>query len=75
MPAFKVDENLPEEIAGLLRVAGYDATTVVTERRSGCKDPDLIDVCRLEGPPATLARSCCASRDRTKPTRLPSSTG
>jgi hypothetical protein len=32
---FKIDENLPVEIAGLLRVAGYDAITVIEQELRG----------------------------------------
>jgi len=32
---FKVDENLPVEVADLLRQAGYDATTVVEQHLGG----------------------------------------
>jgi len=32
---FKVDENLPEELAQLLRNAGWDATTVVEQQLGG----------------------------------------
>ena len=38
---FKVDENLPAEIASLLRQAGHGAATVVEEQLTGSKDPDL----------------------------------
>jgi predicted nuclease of predicted toxin-antitoxin system len=33
---FKVDENLPSEVAELLRRAGYDAITVV-DQHLGCE--------------------------------------
>ena len=45
---FKLDENLPEEAADLLRVAGHDATTVLGQRMSGSPDAVLADVCRQE---------------------------
>lgn len=46
---FKLDENLPNELALLLRGAGHDAVTVLEQGLGGVKDPDLIALCRLEG--------------------------
>lgn len=45
---FKIDENLPLEIADLLVSASYDAKTVNDQQLQGIKDPILIDVCRTE---------------------------
>lgn len=45
---FKIDENLPIEIAELLIDAGYDAKTVHDQRLEGTKDTILADVCRSE---------------------------
>lgn len=45
---FKVDENLPLEIAELLVQAGHDAKTVNDQRLQGSRDPALLDVCRSE---------------------------
>ncbi len=45
---FKVDENLPNEVALLLREAGYDAATVYDEALVGSPDPVLLDACRAE---------------------------
>lgn len=45
---FKVDENLPEEAAQLLRRAGYDASTVLGQNMGGESDPDLSLVCQRE---------------------------
>ena len=45
---FKIDENLPIEIANLLVGASYDAKTVNDQQLQGVKDPILIDVCRTE---------------------------
>jgi predicted nuclease of predicted toxin-antitoxin system len=45
---FKIDENLPIEIAGLLRDAGYGATTVVDQGLGGSADPDIASVYRNE---------------------------
>ena len=38
---FKVDENLPAEIAELLRSAEHDATTVHEQRLMGEADPPV----------------------------------
>jgi len=45
---FKVDENLPEELAELLRNAGWDATSVVEQQLGGSGDPKIRDVCDAE---------------------------
>ena len=39
----KVDEDLPSEVAGLLRNAGHDACTVTEQRLSGTPDSTLWD--------------------------------
>lgn len=46
---FKVDENLPIEIAELLRQAGHDALTVLDQSMGGFKDGHLAGICRTEG--------------------------
>jgi predicted nuclease of predicted toxin-antitoxin system len=45
---FKVDENLPVELAEELRVVGYDAVTVADQQLTGTADFDLAEVCRNE---------------------------
>jgi predicted nuclease of predicted toxin-antitoxin system len=45
---FKIDENLPIEIAELLINAGHNAKTVTAQQLKGAKDPVLIDICRSE---------------------------
>ncbi|MCU0286889.1 MAG: DUF5615 family PIN-like protein [Acidobacteria bacterium] len=45
---FKIDENLPVEIAELLRQQGYDASTVMEQYLGGEKDPKIASICRLE---------------------------
>ena len=45
---FKTDENLPVEVADLLRQGGHDATTVVDQQLAGRPDPDVASVCRAE---------------------------
>jgi len=47
-PAFKVDENLPVEVAEYLRQAGYDTETVGEEGISGTSDAVLAEVCQIE---------------------------
>ncbi len=46
---FKLDENLPNEMAGLFAEAGHDAVTVVDQRMSGAEDSDLAAICLSEG--------------------------
>jgi predicted nuclease of predicted toxin-antitoxin system len=48
MLKFKVDENLPVEVAALLLEAGYDALTVPQQRLGGQPDPNIAAVCRQE---------------------------
>lgn len=45
---FKIDENLPVEIAELFVNAGHDAKTVNEQQLKGTKDPVLIAVCKSE---------------------------
>ncbi len=45
---FKVDENLPLEVAALLADAGYSADTVPDEGLGGRPDPTIADICRKE---------------------------
>jgi predicted nuclease of predicted toxin-antitoxin system len=45
---FKVDENLPIEVADLLTAAGHDAATVHDEGVGGSPDPDLANLTRRE---------------------------
>jgi predicted nuclease of predicted toxin-antitoxin system len=45
---FKVDENLPEELAQLLRHAGWDAATVVEQELGGAEDHRIEEVCDTE---------------------------
>ena len=46
---FKVDENLPVEVADLLRQVGYDAVTVFEQHLEGWPDSDIASVCQEEG--------------------------
>ena len=45
---FKVDENLPFEVADLLRQVGYDAVTVAEQHLEGSPDSDIASVCQQE---------------------------
>ena len=45
---FKIDENLPIEIAEILINGGHDAKTINEQRLQGVKDPVLIDACKSE---------------------------
>jgi predicted nuclease of predicted toxin-antitoxin system len=45
---FKIDENLPIEVAELLRDAGYDAMTVADQGLSGKPDQMIAEVVRAE---------------------------
>jgi predicted nuclease of predicted toxin-antitoxin system len=45
---FKVDENLPVEVAEILRTAGHDAATVNDQAVGGASDPDLASLVRRE---------------------------
>jgi predicted nuclease of predicted toxin-antitoxin system len=48
MKKFKIDENLPVEIAQLLRTAGYDAMTVKEQQLSGAPDSEIASICQQE---------------------------
>jgi len=45
---FKIDENLPVELASLLTRAGHHATTVVAQQLQGKADSTIVDVCVRE---------------------------
>jgi len=45
---FKIDENLPFEVATLLCEASHDASTVFGQQLSGSGDPNVAAVCRAE---------------------------
>ncbi len=45
---FKIDENLPIEIAELLIKNGHDAKTVNDQQLKGTKDSALINLCKQE---------------------------
>lgn len=45
---FKVDENLPIEVADLFRQHGHDALTAGDQQLAGHPDVDVANVCRAE---------------------------
>ena len=45
---FKIDENLPIEIAALLRASGHDTDTVHDEGLAGSPDTNVIAACKSE---------------------------
>jgi predicted nuclease of predicted toxin-antitoxin system len=45
---FKVDDNLPVEVARWLQEAGHEATTVLEQRLGGKDDRGLATVCQRE---------------------------
>lgn len=46
---FKLDENLPIDLAEMFREAGHDAVTVRDQGLTGARDSDLASVCMREG--------------------------
>ncbi len=45
---FKIDENLPLEIAEILKQSGHEAHSVYDENMQGNKDPLILSTCRKE---------------------------
>ena len=45
---FKIDENLPVDVAELLRQEDHDATTVLEEDLGGGADADIASICQRE---------------------------
>jgi predicted nuclease of predicted toxin-antitoxin system len=45
---FKVDENLPMEVAQVLREAGHEAATVLDQHLGGSADPLIASICQQE---------------------------
>ena len=45
---FKIDENLPVEVAELLCEVGHDALTVNAQELMGSPDLDLAEICKTE---------------------------
>jgi hypothetical protein len=49
MMRFKVDENLPVEVAQLLREAGHEAATEFDQHLGGCDDLTIASICQRKG--------------------------
>lgn len=45
---FKIDENLPIDIADILFQKGHDAKSVIDQNLSGEDDPDIAAICQNE---------------------------
>ena len=45
---FKLDENIPGEVAALLRSSGHDAGTALEQQLGGCPDERLLRACKDE---------------------------
>ena len=45
---FKLDENLPQDLAELFRQAGHDAVTVLDQGIGGASDARLVSICASE---------------------------
>ncbi|MCA9874579.1 MAG: DUF5615 family PIN-like protein [Anaerolineales bacterium] len=45
---FKIDENLPVDVAQLLRTYGHDAVTVLDQALGGEADADIAQICQRE---------------------------
>jgi predicted nuclease of predicted toxin-antitoxin system len=46
---FKIDENLPVELAQLLNQGKHNALTVFDQNLQGSDDPEIINICAREG--------------------------
>jgi predicted nuclease of predicted toxin-antitoxin system len=45
---FKIDENLPIELVGILKTAGYSGMTAFEQKLNGKPDSKVINKCREE---------------------------
>ena len=45
---FKLDENIPTELADFLKASGYETDTVADEGLKGTKDKSIAEVCERE---------------------------
>ena len=48
-PTFKLDENLDQHVASVLREAGYETATVKEQGLRGASDREIAEACRREG--------------------------
>jgi predicted nuclease of predicted toxin-antitoxin system len=46
---FKIDENLPPEVAELLRQEGHEVATIFDQGLRSHTDPEVIAACQVEG--------------------------
>ena len=46
---FKIDENLPTEVAQSLMLAAHEAMTVPAQHLTGSSDAEIARVCKIEG--------------------------
>jgi hypothetical protein len=46
---FKLDENMPADLAVFLQEEGHDAADVVSERLAGARDPPVLNAATNEG--------------------------
>jgi len=46
---FKLDENLSQQAADLIRAAGHDVATVASQGLRGVTDEKLFELCKSEG--------------------------
>ncbi len=65
---FKLDENLPLELAELFRRSGHDAQTVFDEGLAGAEDADIASVAFANAGPSL--RSTWTSRTSARTHRL-----
>ncbi len=62
---FKTDENLPEEIAEILRAAGWDAFSVIEQQLGGKVDPHRRDLSRrISRSPHSIDHELCLVNGR-----------
>jgi predicted nuclease of predicted toxin-antitoxin system len=45
---FKIDENLPIEVADMVRQAGYEASTIYDQNLVGEVDENIAEICQTE---------------------------
>lgn len=49
MLKFKIDENLPVDVADRIKQAGFDCVSIYNQQMIGCSDAEIIEVCKVEG--------------------------
>lgn len=49
MTAVKLDENIPDSVADILRTLGHDAALARDERLAGVNDDELLAAAKVEG--------------------------